>query len=176
MDEYTRVVNLFINRFWEQTPILAELTKEVTEFPDSWLSARARQCAAREAIGMIVGQKEAANSAKREAVKPVHSGKKIILSSQCVKVEQGDNTFDFWVRLSSPGNRKGILLPIKSHRQMAKFSDWQMSSSVTIHRDYVQFSFEKETGPKKTEGENIGLDVGINTLIATSMVNLSVQK
>ena len=168
MDEYSRVVNLFIDRFWENTPILAELKKDIIGIADSWLSFRARQCAAREAVGMIVGQRRAAKSTGRPLVKPVHYGKTIALSANCARIEQGHNTFDLWVTLYSLGNKKKILLPVKAHRQINKFADWEMASSVVIGRDYVQFSFEKETGPKRTNGENLGVDVGINVLLATS--------
>lgn len=51
---------------------------------------------------------------------------------------------------------------------MNLFSGWKRSSTVVIRRDYVQFSFELETGPKLTKGHLVGLDVGINYLIATS--------
>jgi len=43
-----------------------------------------------------------------------------------------------------------------------------MSESAVIHRKYVMFSFEKETGAKKTEGKLAGIDCGINHLLASS--------
>ena len=50
MDEYSHLVNTFISLFWEQSYALKDLTKEITNVPQSWLSARMRQCAARESI------------------------------------------------------------------------------------------------------------------------------
>jgi IS605 OrfB family transposase len=43
-----------------------------------------------------------------------------------------------------------------------------MANSVVIHQDYVQFTFTTETGPKRTEGELVGIDLGMNHLLATS--------
>jgi IS605 OrfB family transposase len=51
---------------------------------------------------------------------------------------------------------------------MNLFSDWKLCDSVTVHREYVMFSFEKETETKKTEGKLIGIDCGINHLMADS--------
>ncbi len=162
MGEYSRVVNIFIDMFWEQSLERKDLTKEITNQPDSWLSARARQCTAREALGMVTG----AQSNGHE--KPVHYGKKMTLSAQCVKIEDGANAFDIWLVISSVGNLIKLYIPLKSHRHMNGFDNWTRSSTVTIHRDYVQFTYEIETGPKLTVGHMVGLDVGINHLFATS--------
>jgi IS605 OrfB family transposase len=172
MDEYSRMVNIFIDSFWESNLEPKDLTKEITNLSDSWLSARMRQCAAREALGMVEGAKEKAKVIEEESIKPSHSGKKMILSSQVVTIEAGRNSFDIWLVLHSVGNGIKIYIPLKRHRHINWFQDWKRSTSVVIHRQYVQFSFEKETGSKKTEGKLIGVDVGINHLLATSMGEL----
>jgi transposase len=100
----------------------------------------------------------------------------MILSSQCVRIEKGRNSFDLWLVIHSVGNKPAVngaeriklQIPLKKHRHMNLFSDWKMSESVVIHRKYVMFSFEKETGAKKTEGKLIGVDCGINHLLADS--------
>ena len=89
MDEYSRVVNLFIDRFWGQELERKDLSKEVTNQPESWVSARARQRAVREALGTVQG----AQSNGHE--KPTHYGKKMTLSAQCVTLENGNNSFDW---------------------------------------------------------------------------------
>lgn len=168
MDEYSRVTNIFIDLFWDNSFEQKDLTKEITNIPESWLSARMRQCSAREALGMVEGAKEKAVSLNEEPVKPVHSGKKMILSAQVVRIEKGRNSFDLWLVLHSVGNEIKIYIPLKRHRHINWFQDWKMSNTVVIHRNYVQFSFEKKTGKKKTEGKLIGIDVGINHLLAIS--------
>jgi IS605 OrfB family transposase len=168
MDEYSRLTNIFIDDFWGQAYERKDLTKEVTNKPDAWLSARVRQCAAREALGMVDGAREAALTQGEEPIKPIHTGQKMTLSAQCVKIEDEVNSFDLWMTLSSIGHGLNINIPLKKHRHMNFFADWQRSSTVVIHRQYVQFSFEIETGPKVEQGKLIGLDVGINHLLATS--------
>jgi len=168
MDEYSRLVNIFILMFWDKDLKISDLTKEITNLPESWLSARMRQCAAREALGMVAGAGKKATVKGEDPIKPVHSGRKMILSAQIVAIENGRNSFDLWLVLCSIGNNIKLYIPLKRHRHFNWFRDWKISNTVIVHRDYVQFSFEKETGPEKTEGKSLGVDVGINHLLATS--------
>ena len=41
-------------------------------------------------------------------------------------------------------------------------------NAYVITKDYVQFSFERETGPKKEVKNIVGIDTGINALASTS--------
>ena len=168
MDEYSTVVNIFILMFWENEFSKKDLTKEITNRPDSWLCARMRQNAAREALGMVDGAKKSAQELEKTAIIPCHRGKKMILSAQIVQVEQGRNSFDYWLILTSVGEGIKLSIPLKSHRHMNFFNDWNRASTVVIHREYVQFSYEKDIEKKHLEGHNIGIDVGINHLLATS--------
>ena len=172
MKEYCRVVNLFIDLFWGKNFTRQMLLAPIIATPDGWLSSRMRQCAAREALGMIESAEKSAQERGVEPVKPTHTGKKMILSAQVVKIEHGRNSFDLWLVLSSIGEKIKLCIPLKRHRHFNWFADWKMSNSVVIHQDDVQFSFEFETGPKKTEGDAVGIDVGINHLLATSQNEL----
>ncbi|MEN8123401.1 MAG: transposase [Bacteroidota bacterium] len=172
MDEYSRLVNLFIEMFWGNEFAKKDLTKDITNLPHSWLSARMRQCAAREALGMTAGEKLSAKELNREASKPHHSGRKMILSAQIVTIENSHCSFDYWLVLTSIGRQLKINIPVKSHRHMNLFYNWNRSTTVTIHREYIQFSYEKETDKKLITGENVGIDVGINYLLATSQKEL----
>jgi hypothetical protein len=59
MDEYAVVVNFFIDYFWEHPEIKSnnQITSEIYNLSDSWFTARMKQCAAREAIDMVMGAK-----------------------------------------------------------------------------------------------------------------------
>ncbi len=134
---------------------------------------------------MVLGAKNTENrrksSAEREAeeivgyeifgdpVKPVHNGKKTTLSSQIVRIEKGRNSFDLWLVLSSVGKEMKLYIPLKKHRQFIRWENTgKPASSVVIHRDYVQISFEIETGEKKEFGKAVGIDAGINHLMTAS--------
>ena len=60
LSEYGRVCNIFIEHFWKNgTTSKSELLKETVDLPqDTWLSARLRKVAAREAIDMIIAVRE----------------------------------------------------------------------------------------------------------------------
>lgn len=168
MDEYSRVANIFIDMFWLNNFQKKDLKKDIIGIPSSWFSARMRQCCAREALSMVHSALKSAQAKGIEPVKPVHTGKKMILSSQTVRIENGRNSYDLWLVIHSVGNKIKLQIPLKRHRHMNLFSEWNLCNSVVIHRNYVMLSFEKETGEKKTQGKLIGIDVGINHLIATS--------
>jgi len=51
--EYGKVVNIFINYFWEHKTKKTELLKDIFNLPDTWLSGRLKQVAAREALDMV---------------------------------------------------------------------------------------------------------------------------
>lgn len=168
MEEYSRLVNEFMGLFWPEDFRLKDLKKEVTQSPHSWLSARMRQCAAREALGMVQGAKTKAKNKEEAPILPKHSGKKMILSAQIAQAQKGHNSFDGWLVLTSIGRKLKISIPLKFHRHFNQFASWRQASTVAIHREFIQFSFEEEIGEKKTEGKLVGIDVGINHLLATS--------
>ncbi len=187
LDEYARTANFFIDYFWEHPEIRAkdEIKKEIYGLPETWFTARIRQCAAREALSMVLGAENTENrrksSAEREVeellgkeifsdpVKPVHNGKKMTLSSQTVRIEKGRNSFDLWLILSSVGKDIKLFIPLKKHKQFLRWENsGKRASSVVIHREYVQISFEVETGEKKEHGKAVGIDAGINHLMTTS--------
>jgi hypothetical protein len=71
LSEYGRVVNGFVDRWWGHgpPPLKMELRKEVIEVPGTWLTARLRKVAAREAIDMIRAARERDGN---RATRPVH--------------------------------------------------------------------------------------------------------
>ena len=173
LKEYGRVVNIFIHGFWRlnTVPSKVELLKEIVDKPyNTWLSARLRKVAAREAIDMIKAAKERYG---KKATMPLHKGLRMNISSTIGELQDIKNSkvFDAWLHLSSIGNKTNIYLPIKYHKQYLKWKEKVLSNrlnSYIITKDYVQFCFEIETGKKKTEGREFGIDTGINKLATLS--------
>ena len=165
--EYGRVVNIFINSFWEETPGKKDLLKPIVGIPKTWLSATLRQVAAREAIDMInASKKRWGNKAKI----PVHKCNRMYVSSTIANLELSNtNEFDAWLKLRCIGNKLKIGLPIRFHKHYNKLGEMgKRLNSYIITRDYVQLVFEIETGTKRTKGKLLGLDSGINALATTS--------
>jgi putative transposase len=164
LDEYGKVVNHFISLFWDKPVTKTELLKDVVNSSDSWLSARLKKVAAREALDMISATKERWKNKPSKMVKPVHKG-----NIADLKQPKKATEFDCWLELRSIGNKIGIDIPIRKHNQFNDLaSKGQRLNSYIITRDYVQFVFEHETGPKKEVKTAIGVDTGINALASLS--------
>lgn len=164
MSEYSRIVNFFIDCFFEKTPEKQQLLKHIVNLPVTWLSARLRKVAAREAIDLIRSVKE-----KGITTKPHHNGKSMHVSSTIACLQGSGNSFDRWLHLASMGGSIILDLPIKLHKHYHKLlSRGKQLASYIVKHDCVQLCFEIETGTKKTEGMLIGIDSGINALASTS--------
>ena len=162
LEEYGQVVNFFIDRFWENIPKKGELLKDIVNLPDTWLSARLRKVAAREAIDLIKSVKESGRTTK-----PIHSGKRMHVSSTIanLQIHRTAKTFDCWLHLASIGNNTILDLPIKGHKHINRLMALgKQLQSYIITEDQVQFCFQIETGPKAEQGEVVGIDTGINAL------------
>jgi transposase len=172
LTEYSKVVNFFIDLFWEQPISKRQLLKTVLAKADTWLCARTRKVAAREAIDMIRSAKEVAKTRSEEQekevlpLKPVHHGNRMCFSSMNVRLETSKTKhFDAWLHLSSIGNKTIIDLPLKGHKHLNKIKSMgKRLESYIITPNYVQVCYEINTGTKLNDGEMIGIDTGINAL------------
>lgn len=164
LNEYSSVVNFFINLFWVNPIKKKDLLKDIVNSSNSWFSHRLKKTAAREAIDMV----KAAKSTNQP--KPFHNGKRMCVSSTIAELQQSKtNTFDNWLHLASIGNKISINIPIKLHKHFHKWNEkGKRLNSYIITKDYVQFCFEIETGSKKERKQTVGIDSGINALASLS--------
>jgi IS605 OrfB family transposase len=178
LTEYGKVVNFFIEQFWsdlDNIPSKSKLLKPIVDLPsETWLSARLRKVAAREAIDMVLSTKQRWKTKSNKMVKPHHKGNRMYVSctiADLVESKQSTN-FDAWLHLASIGNKMILDLPIKYHKHFNKYNELgKRLNSYIITKDYVQFSFEIETGTKKEGLKCVGIDSGINALASTSNNN-----
>lgn len=173
--EYGKVVNIFIEAFWplDKLPGKTDLLKDIVDIPyqQTWLSARLRKVAAREAIDMILAVK-----AKKKGKKgmPVHKRNRMNVSCTIadLHVKNNANKYDAWLHLASVGNKMILDLPINFHKQYHKWNTISKRlNAYIITENYVQFCFEIETGKKKEINTYIGIDSGINALASCSTGN-----
>ena len=179
LTEYSKVVNFFIDKFWQDLdniPPKSKLLKPIVDLPINitWLSARLRKVAAREAIDMILATKQRWKEKPEKISKPTHKGNRMYCSStiaDLIPSKQSTN-FDAWLHLSSIGNKIILDLPIKYHKHFNKYNQLgKRLNSYIITKDYIQFSFEIETRTKKEGLKCVGIDSGINALASTSSNN-----
>lgn len=179
LKEYGNVVNFFINYFWSKPlPTKSQLLKEIVNLPETWLTARLRKVAAREALDMIqsVINKEDFNKnkfykLKSKKYKPKHHGRSMSLSIDIGTLLPAKKAklFDAWLHLASIGADIILDIPIKFHKQFNKLCKFgKRLASYVITEKYIQFAFEIETEKKLNEGKIIGIDTGINALASCS--------
>jgi transposase len=160
---------VFIEHFWKNgCPDKAKLLKNIVDLPqDTWLSARLRKVAAREAIDMIRSIKERWKNKPNKVSMPVHKGKRMYVSCTIAGLNNSEEAteFDAWLHIASVGNKHILDLPVKYHKHYNKlaFLGKRLNSYIITDR-YVQFVFEIETGAKKPFVNCIGIDTGINAL------------
>ncbi len=172
LTEYGRVVNHFVNRWWGTGPPPAktQLLKEVIAVPDTWLTARLRKVAAREAIDMIRASRERDG---RWARKPVHKGLRMSVSSTIAALYLSKESleFDAWLHVASVGRGIVLDLPVRFHRhyhRWARDPKARRLESFIITEDAVQLAFEIEVDRPRSEGPEFGVDTGIRSLATLS--------
>jgi IS605 OrfB family transposase len=166
LTEYGRVVNYFIDRFWVEPIEKSKLLKEIVNLPETWLSARARKVAAREALDMCASVKN-----RGDKTKPIHAGKRIACSSTLAELLPAKRAkgFDCWLHLASIGRNLILDLSVKLHQHFKKLAAaGRRLASYVITENYVQFAFEIETGKKLESDRCLGIDTGINALASVS--------
>lgn len=197
-DEYTRVVNLYVDEY-AQTKLLPKFTPlKVT----TWLSVRLQQCAGKQALEIVKStrKKDFEIRQKRHKkvykyfvkknrqlkflskkmselklnykIKPRFDGKTMNLDTRFWTLNKSENSFDFWVVLSSIGNKIKLCLPLNNHRHNKKFNDWKRLYSCRLLRNNGKFKieliYEKETPVIQKEKKELAIDAGINCLLSCS--------
>ena len=183
MDEYSKVVSFFIDHLWDLDKIPTLLPKEITQQVETWLSARAVQCAGKQASGIARGTQKKQKSrlyvynkflkngfTKRARKLKVHIDKAKItkpnldhvcpeLDSRFIKLDfDNDTSFDGWVTFTSLGNKLKIQVPVKSTKHLNSLSG-NLKQGVRLSKKSITFIAEEEVAPR-VSGKTIGLDVG----------------
>jgi transposase len=199
--EFRRVVNLYITLFWFNPRLeeikTTELKKEVLDqIEDTWLTQRAKACAARQALTMCQtthktfrekieenkkkkkdnknrkkdDKKAKVKCLKSTCKKPVLRALKAELSANCATLHDVvDMEFDTWLHLNSLGKKISLDLPLRFHKHynVLKSIGTRMTS-FTITDEYIQIPFEIQTEKKLPKNGCVGLDSGINALASLS--------
>jgi transposase len=164
---------------------------------DSVLSARALKCAATQACGIVnaVLKKRIKDEAlleykkahgyederlerrlQKAPTKPSLKDFRAELNSLVAEISEGNNSFDLWVEFSALFERKEgercsphILVPLKHHKQSLKHeAEGKRLNSVLLYQNEIQFRYEHLKPSLKSEGEVIGVDQGMKSLLTTS--------
>ena len=141
--EYGRIVNLFVELFWENPVEKSKLLKPIVDSVlPTWLSARLRKVAAREALDLILSAKRSAKALGKTPKKPTHRGNRMCVSSTIASLDLAGKatSYDRWLHLQSIGHhpefgRIILDLPIKLHKhynELASIGRRQESYILTL--------------------------------------------
>ena len=165
--EYVRVVNLFIDIFWEQKQFMFKFAPQSDI--DSWLSARIKQATAKQALSIIKSQRK-----RKKKYKPMLTRFAMELDSRFIEIGQDINSFDFWIKLSSIGDKIILNIPSRKHRQFNKLAKegWKIKNSLRVRLNengyFADVFFEKEAPVIKTAGMAKAVDIGYKKLLVSS--------
>lgn len=202
-NRYTKLVGLMVDDIWDngldfngnryhnarfdrskhQYDLPSSAPKEFyNKFGDFGLSARIRNQASTQALGMI--KAAVAKNAKRvwqlrnnhrngwqarklqQAIarndkKPSTKNLKMQLSSKNVDIVDTGGEFEQFVRISALGDFEPICIPIRHHRHSnALRSKYKQSSAILVGADRVQLVYKADV-PTKCSGGKVGVDQGV---------------
>jgi len=166
-EEYIRVVNIFIGNLWEQQQFSGNFVKDTTI--ESWLSARLKQAAAKQALSIVKSQRK-----KKKKHLPILNQTVLELDSRFVDIKQDVNHFDIWVKLSSIGNKIIINLPSQKHFHLNRLmkNGWTIKKSIRLRINengyFIDIFFEKAAPNLRKTGKQKAIDIGYKKLIVSS--------
>ena len=194
MDEYRNVVSHFVDQLWDKDDIKSLLPKELTDTVQTWLSARAIQCAGKQASGIVRGCrkkqskrlfqinkfKKLGMSKKARKLQRVHDNVKLSkpnidqvqpeLDARFVKIELNNKTsFDGWVTLSSLGNKLKLIVPFKKSKHFNLMLErGTLKDGVRISKSEITLMFELPDPIERIDGKVVGIDIGQKTTLTCS--------
>ena len=194
--EYTKVVLFTVDYLWSLEKIPSLLPKEVTDIisEQTWLSARSIQSACKQASGIVRGTRQKQKQRLAQILTFKKSGmykssRKLQKTYDKVKISKpkvknvcpelderfvetdlsNDTAFDGWITLTSLGNKMKLVLPFKKTEHFNKMLEvGKIKNGIRISPNKVTFNFVIQKPELKTEGNILGVDIGIKDVCALS--------
>ena len=192
--EYRAVVATVVDYLWDADSIPKLVPTDITSKINSPLSARAIQCAAKQASGIVRGTKSKQKKRlfminklhkdgkhkqarrlqaiydKQSISKPNILVVNPELDSRFVTIDiKNDTTFDGWIKLSSIGNKLSIKIPFKKTKHFNKLATTEaINNGIRISNKDITFCFNLQDPEPILIGDTIGIDVGQTTILSVS--------
>lgn len=194
LTEYRRLTEFFVDEMWRMPKIPGLAPKELTEKADTWLSARMRQCAGKQASGIVRGclQKQSQRlyiinklnaegrfkKARRlqriydeiSISKPALDNVEAQLDSRFIAVSwESDTSFDGWLTIASIGNGMKLVLPLKKTKHFNKLTEkGKLRGGIRLSADTACFCFDLPVPPASVHGSTVGVDIGLIDVLSCS--------
>jgi hypothetical protein len=194
IDEYKKVVMFFVDTIWSMDKIPSLLPSEITSQVSTWLTARAIQCAGKQASGIVRGTQtkqkrrlfvinqlktqKKVKKARRllKIYNEIKQSKQNINNIECELDERfvdmdwnNKTTFDGWINLTCLGNKLKFNIPVKKHEHFNKMLKLgNLKKGIRISKDNITFMFDIPDIKSKEEGKVLGIDIGQKTTLSCS--------
>lgn len=174
LDRYRSCVNKYIQSIWINGGSLDKKTADLV--PLGHLLFNQRGCALKQALSIVSSTKKSQKSKGCDSVMPVFSGG-MVLSDRLAELEPSKNRgkFDYYLRVTTLNPRKRISIPVKGTRVLDKWLNKRLAKlkpgCIISERNgklYAIVWVVVPDPPPKIQGIDLGLDIGMNKLIATS--------
>lgn len=161
--QYRKCVNKYINILFNEGGSLDKIT--LAKVTQTLLSERYKSNALKQALETY---KSCINKKKHTHNKiPVFKGFPT-LDAKFIELQEGNNSFDFYIKLSTLRKSKRIVVPSKKTKILNKWIKLgKLIQGCELHTNkiIVWVKIEQEY---KTEGKVIGVDIGMRKLLVTS--------
>ena len=198
--EYKAVVEKVIDILWLEDDVKPLCDKEILSRMETWLSARMKQCAGKQASGIVRGTRkkqkqrlwvirkltEEGKTGKARKLQVIHDRKAVVkpslktiemeLDARMVKINLDNATkFDGWISLASIGEGIRLRIPFKRTKHFNKLmSQGKLKDGVRLGKDDITFRFEMED--KASVGtKTVGIDIGVRSLLSVDDGTVKVQ-
>ena len=170
LQAYRGAVNFYISSLWTEPGKLDKST--LARLQDTRLSERYKSNALKQALEIIVATKRSAKELGKTVSCPVFQGS-AVLDNKYVSVEPGEKSFDLIIRISSLRKGHRLTLPTRKTKPINKWlsRDGKFVQGCCLSETGIILWVEVKTQEPKISGEILGLDQGVNKLIADSAGN-----
>jgi IS605 OrfB family transposase len=168
LEAYRAAVNFYIRSLWNDRGKLDKAT--LARLTGTRLSERYKSQALKQAIEIVIATKKSAKEWRVKAGCPVFKGS-AVLDAKFVTIEEGKESFDLVIRLSTLNKGQRIMILTK---KTAPFLKWiavplaKLIQGCALDEDGIIVWVEIPDGELKVSGEVLGIDIGINKLISDS--------
>lgn len=167
---YRGAVNYYIRSLWREPGRLDGMTLARLPAEHTRLTARYKAQALRQALAIVAATQKSAKTLGVFASRPVFRGS-AILDAKFVSLEPGQGSFDLVVRLSTLRRGQRITIPTRRTvvlNQWLARPDSRLIQGCALSERGIVVWIDIPDRPTRTEGQVLGVDVGITKLLVTS--------
>jgi IS605 OrfB family transposase len=163
-----KLTNRYISHIWNHSGALDAATLNV--IPCLHLSYRQRSDCLKYALEIIASTRASAAATGKVASMPCLK-RSFKFSSLTATIEPGKGSFDYVLKISGVVPGKRLTLPFKSHK---RFNYWlskpgaKLLNGCVIQGDMAILWIDLPDLPVREEGDELGIDLGYNKLLADS--------